>query len=68
MPNTELLLHSVNERLAVSTFMTGIEVYEKVIDNLANIPGDETAEDSSVYLYTTTLWSTDTWTLNSELF
>lgn len=55
MPNTELLLHSVNERLAVSTFITGIEVYEKVIDKLANIPGDETAEDASAYLYTTAL-------------
>ncbi|KAJ8721437.1 hypothetical protein PYW07_002212 [Mythimna separata] len=55
MPNTELLLHAVNERLAISTFLNGITVYEKIIDNLANIPESETAEDSSVYLLTTAL-------------
>ncbi|KAJ8730727.1 hypothetical protein PYW08_002140 [Mythimna loreyi] len=53
MPNTELLLHSVNERLAVSTFTNGITVYKAIINNLANIPGSETAEDGRVYLLTT---------------
>ena len=53
MPSTELLLHSVNERLAVSTFLNGIDIYEKVIDNLANIPGSKTSDVASAYLYVT---------------
>ncbi|XP_026315387.1 aminoacylase-1B-like [Hyposmocoma kahamanoa] len=53
MPNTELLLHAVNERLSVKTFLAGIEVYEQIIYNLANLPGEETSVDPSVYLYYT---------------
>ncbi|CAH0702370.1 unnamed protein product [Spodoptera exigua] len=53
MPNTELLLHSVNERLGVTTFLNGIDLYEKIIYYLATIPAEDTAEDGTEYLKVT---------------
>ncbi|XP_026732407.1 aminoacylase-1A-like isoform X2 [Trichoplusia ni] len=53
MPSTELLLHSVNERLNKNTFTKGISFYEKVIKNLANVPGSATAQNPVAYLYKT---------------
>lgn len=53
MPSTELLLHSVNERLNKNTFTKGISFYEKVIKNLANVPGTATAQNPVAYLYKT---------------
>lgn len=53
MPDTELLLHAVNERLAIDTFTKGIDLYEKIINNLANIPAEYTAEDGTEYLKVT---------------
>lgn len=53
MPNTELLLHAVNERLSAKTFLAGIDVYEQIIYNLANLLAEETSVDPSVYLYYT---------------
>ncbi|CAD0199883.1 unnamed protein product [Chrysodeixis includens] len=53
MPNTELLLHSVNERLSTATFTKGITFYENVIKNLANVPGAVTSENPKAYLYKT---------------
>lgn len=54
MPNTDMLLHAVNERINVDVFLQGIVVYEHIITNLANIPWDETSYDASVYLIHTT--------------
>ncbi|XP_026315758.1 aminoacylase-1-like [Hyposmocoma kahamanoa] len=54
MPNTELLLHAVDERLSAKTFLAGIDIYEQIIYNLANLPGDKTSADPSVYLKNTT--------------
>lgn len=56
MPNTELLLHSVNERISTETFLNGIDVYQQMIYNLANIPGEQTSSDPSIYLKSTTQW------------
>ncbi|XP_047019760.1 aminoacylase-1-like isoform X2 [Helicoverpa zea] len=53
MPNTEMLLHAVDEHLAVSVFNDGIDTYEEIITRLANIPANSTATDQSVYLYST---------------
>lgn len=55
MPNTPLLLHSDDEHLNVATFTAGIEIYEKIIDNLANIPADLTTAAPSTYVYDTAL-------------
>lgn len=49
MARTPTLLHEHNEALAVSTFLRGIEVYEKVISKLADTPlqPTETAEPAA---------------------
>ncbi|XP_013187083.2 uncharacterized protein LOC106132269 [Amyelois transitella] len=53
MPNTPLLLHSVDEHLNAKTFLKGIDIYEKFITNLASIPETLTKADPSAYLYST---------------
>ncbi|XP_049868171.1 aminoacylase-1-like [Pectinophora gossypiella] len=53
MPKTETLVHSVNERLSAATFLKGIDIYEELIQRLANIPGHKTSADPSVYVYKT---------------
>ncbi|XP_049867864.1 aminoacylase-1A-like [Pectinophora gossypiella] len=53
MPNTELLLHSPNERLNATTFLTGIDIYIALIKNLANLSGDEISADPSSYIVKT---------------
>ncbi|CAG9785638.1 unnamed protein product [Diatraea saccharalis] len=50
--NTPTLLHAVNEYLGVDTFLNGIDFYEKVIKNLANIPANE-VQNPRTYLYDT---------------
>ncbi|KAI5635549.1 peptidase family m20/M25/M40 domain-containing protein [Phthorimaea operculella] len=54
MPNTETLLHSVNERLSAETFLRGIDIYETLITSLANIPNDRLAVSPSAYVVNTT--------------
>lgn len=36
MRKTPILLHEHNEALSISTFLEGVSIYEKVIDDLAN--------------------------------
>eukprot|EP00747_Dinoflagellata_sp_TGD_P179384 gnl/TRDRNA2_/TRDRNA2_30121_c0_seq1.p1 gnl/TRDRNA2_/TRDRNA2_30121_c0~~gnl/TRDRNA2_/TRDRNA2_30121_c0_seq1.p1 ORF type:complete len:524 (-),score=65.56 gnl/TRDRNA2_/TRDRNA2_30121_c0_seq1:77-1648(-) len=38
MAKTPILLHEHNEALAVSTFLLGIQIYEKIIARLADLP------------------------------
>ena len=37
MNNTPVLLHDHNEYLDESVFLRGVEIYEKLIPNLANV-------------------------------
>ncbi|KAM3964251.1 aminoacylase-1-like [Aphomia sociella] len=53
MENTPLLLHSVDEYLPADTFLKGIDIYEQIIMNLANIPSNSTSADPSVYIVKT---------------
>ncbi|XP_053612358.1 aminoacylase-1-like [Plodia interpunctella] len=53
MPNTPLLLHSVDEHLNAQTFLDGINIYQQIITNLASIPGSLTTASKSSYLYST---------------
>ncbi|CAH0406924.1 unnamed protein product [Chilo suppressalis] len=52
--NTPNLLHGVNENLGINTFLDGINFYEKVIYNMANIPADQASANPTAYLYVTT--------------
>ncbi|KAJ0174762.1 hypothetical protein K1T71_009870 [Dendrolimus kikuchii] len=54
MPDTPMLLHSVDEYINVDTFLKGIEFYKEVVTELGNIPGGDVSEDPSVYLIATT--------------
>ncbi|KAE9545810.1 hypothetical protein FO519_010978, partial [Halicephalobus sp. NKZ332] len=38
MINTPILLHDHNEFLEEKVFLRGVEIYEKLIENLSNIP------------------------------
>jgi len=38
MNNTPVLLHDHNEFINASVFLKGIEIYTRLIENLANIP------------------------------
>ncbi|KAG7306051.1 hypothetical protein JYU34_008627 [Plutella xylostella] len=42
LANTPTLLHTDNERLNVTTFLNGIEIYKEMITSLANIPASKT--------------------------
>ncbi|XP_059046467.1 aminoacylase-1-like [Achroia grisella] len=55
MANTPMLLHAVDEYIPAETFLRGIDIYEQIITNLANIPGSETSTDPSVYIVKTAL-------------
>ncbi|KAI5635550.1 peptidase family m20/M25/M40 domain-containing protein [Phthorimaea operculella] len=53
MPATESRLHQVNERLSAATFLKGIDVYETLVGNLANIPKEKVSTDPSRYIVRT---------------
>ncbi|XP_049867863.1 aminoacylase-1-like [Pectinophora gossypiella] len=53
MPNTDLLMHAVDERLGAPTFLRGIDIYEDLIKSVANIAGYRTNADPSVYVVKT---------------
>jgi len=38
MANTPIMLHDHNEALSAATYLKGIQVYEKLIPALANLP------------------------------
>jgi acetylornithine deacetylase/succinyl-diaminopimelate desuccinylase-like protein len=44
MSGTEIMLHEHNEYLEVTIFLRGIEIYESIIDTLANVSKED--EDS----------------------
>ena len=41
MNNTPVLLHDHNEFIDEKVFLRGIEIYEKLIASLANLPDDQ---------------------------
>ncbi|KAJ2950070.1 hypothetical protein O0L34_g11409 [Tuta absoluta] len=53
MAATEPLLHQVNERLNAGTFLRGIDVYETLVSNLANIAKDKVSTIPSKYIVRT---------------
>ncbi|KAI5635551.1 peptidase family m20/M25/M40 domain-containing protein [Phthorimaea operculella] len=53
MPNTDQLPHQVNERLSAETFLKGIDIFEKLITNLANVPKDKVSSEPSKYIVRT---------------
>ncbi|XP_014363761.2 aminoacylase-1-like [Papilio machaon] len=51
---TENLVHAVNERLNIHTFLNGITMYEEIFKQLFNLSPDEVSNDPSDYLTTNT--------------
>lgn len=52
MNNTPILLHDNDEYIAVDTFVKGIEIYRKIITEVANV------EDRTGWLKTAVPWKT----------
>ncbi|KAL4716336.1 hypothetical protein ACJJTC_006698 [Scirpophaga incertulas] len=50
--NTTILAHAVNEHLAASTFLHGIDIYEKIILELGSIPAKQTGPPSNYLVHT----------------
>ncbi|KPI92795.1 PREDICTED: aminoacylase-1-like [Papilio xuthus] len=48
--STENLVHAVNERLNIHTFLNGITIYEEIFKQLFNLSPDEVSNNSSDYL------------------
>lgn len=50
LQKTEFLVHGINENINITIFLKGIDLYEKSIQNLANLSEKDVAKDTSSYL------------------
>ncbi|KPI92805.1 Aminoacylase-1 [Papilio xuthus] len=50
LQKTEFLVHGINENINITIFLNGINLYQKSIQNLANLSEKEVAKDTSSYM------------------